>query len=225
EGSGKQGAFRETLWFKKGDVDQMVAEAKAKMAAGKMTPGEGSEALPEDVRPIEDRYVDDGTVTTEDRKKFSLRTGGTAVSLPAVGSSLPGEKMSEHEVIDEIAGSRRTKILVVSAVVAVALIAVLVAMLGSKKERRTEAAAPSAPATAAAQQAKPAPPPAATPPASAAAAAAAAKAAAAPAAAAPPREHTAVVKREDAPARETAKKRTAAARKKAADKSPSKKGR
>jgi eukaryotic-like serine/threonine-protein kinase len=218
EGSGKGSAFRETLWFKKGDVDQMVAEAKAKMA-GKMTPGEGSEALPEDVRPIEDRYVDDGTVTTEDRKKFSLRTGGTATQLPAVGASLPGEKMSEHEVIDEIAGSRRTKILVVSAVVAVALIAVLVAMLGGgKKERRTEGAAPAAPAAAAAQAPKPAPPaPAATPPATAAAAA---KAAPPPAGGAPPpaaaarpaREHTAVAKREDPPAAK--KPRPAAARKK-----------
>jgi hypothetical protein len=77
-------AFRETLWFKRGDVDQMVADAKAKMASRSDT-GE----VPEDVRPLEDRYVDDGTVTTEDRKKFSLRAGGTATACPRRARSCP----------------------------------------------------------------------------------------------------------------------------------------
>ena len=70
-------AFRETLWFKKGDVEHMIAEARAKMAAQGARPGavEGPEVPVEEVKPIEDRYKDDGSVTTEDRKKFSLRTG------------------------------------------------------------------------------------------------------------------------------------------------------
>ena len=84
--AGPGSAFRETLWFKKGDVEHMIAEARAKMAAQGARPGavEGSRCPVEEVKPIEDRYNDDGTLTTEDRKKFSLRTGGTATALPTV---------------------------------------------------------------------------------------------------------------------------------------------
>lgn len=128
-GPGK-GAFRETLWFKKGDVEQMVAEAKAKLAAaGKIAEVD----LPDDARPIEDRYVDDGSVTAEDRSKFSLRSGGTATALPTAGRSIPGEKMSEHDVIHEIAGARRTLILVVAGVVVAALFVLAITRMRSNK--------------------------------------------------------------------------------------------
>ena len=75
----------------------MVAEAKAKVDAAR---GQGqagaapSRRLPaEDAKPLEDRYLDDGTVTVEDRKKFSLRCGRhrhrrcprSAASSPASG--------------------------------------------------------------------------------------------------------------------------------------------
>src|SRR5208283_5056901 len=114
-------AFRETLWFKKGDVDQMVADAKAKQAAaGK--PAAEAELPTDDVRPLEDRYVDDGSVTTEDRKKFSLRTGGTSTAMPAAAVAIPGEKMNERELVEEIGRGRRTAILLIAAVVIVALI-------------------------------------------------------------------------------------------------------
>ena len=36
---GAGSAFRETLWFKKGDVEHMIAEARAKMAAQGVRPG------------------------------------------------------------------------------------------------------------------------------------------------------------------------------------------
>jgi serine/threonine-protein kinase len=139
---GKAAAFRETLWFKKGEADQMVADAKAKLAA---KGAEAEAAAPaEDIRPIEDRYIDDGTVTTEDRKKFSLRTGGTATALPAVGRSVPGEGMSEKDVIDEIAGTRRTMILVLAGVVVAALVVVLMLMMSRKTPKPAPAAAPHA---------------------------------------------------------------------------------
>ena len=124
-------AFRETLWFKQGDVEQLVADAKAKMqAAGKGT-GEAP-VLPEDSRPLEDRYADDGSVTVEDRKKFSLRTGGTATALPAVGTAVPGEKMDENEMVGEISTGRRTLILVIAAVVILALVVVIAMMVKGK---------------------------------------------------------------------------------------------
>jgi hypothetical protein len=126
-------AFRETLWFKQGDVQQMVADAKAKMQSAGKPAAEGIDAISaEDARPLEDRYADDGSVTVEDRKKFSLRTGGTATAMPAVGTHLPGESMDEREIVGEISGTRRTLILIVAAVVVLALIVVVVMMLRGK---------------------------------------------------------------------------------------------
>ena len=153
-------AFRETLWFKKGDVDQMVADAKAKQAAtGK--PGAEAELPTEDVRPLEDRYVDDGSVTTEDRKKFSLRTGGTATALPAAAAAIPGEKMSERDLVEEIGRGRRTAILLVAAVVIVAAIVVVAMMMKGRASKRTLSTSTFPPAAAAVSSS----PPAAVPPA------------------------------------------------------------
>jgi hypothetical protein len=121
-------AFRETLWFKQGDVEQMVADAKSKMQAAGKPPSEAA-VLPDDARPLEDRYADDGSVTVEDRKKFSLRTGGTATALPVAGPEVPGEKMDEDEMVGEISGTRRTMILVIAAVVILALVVVIAMMV------------------------------------------------------------------------------------------------
>ncbi len=124
-------AFRETLWFKQGDVEQMVADAKAKLqATGK--PRAESADIAVDARPLEDRYADDGSVTIEDRKKFSLRTGGTATAVPTVGEHVPGEEINEKEMVGEISGGRRTLILVVAAVVILALVVVVAMMLKGK---------------------------------------------------------------------------------------------
>jgi hypothetical protein len=162
---GKGGAFRETLWFKKGDVDQMVAEAKAKLAAqGKLNPDGTPIEAPEDVRPLEDRYVDDGTVTAEDRKKFSLRTGGTT-AMPRASAHVPGEDMSESDVMQEMAGTRKTMILVVAGVLVAALLVVVIMMMRGKGSSHSSAPTPS-PTLAAPAAAAPAPPP---PPAPAAA--------------------------------------------------------
>ncbi len=124
-------AFRETLWFKKGDVEQMVADAKSKLQAAGKVPVESAE-LTDDARPLEDRYLDDGSVTVEDRKKFSLRTGGTATAMPTAAPSVAGEKMDEREIVGEIGGGRRTLILVIAAVVILALVVVIVMMAKGK---------------------------------------------------------------------------------------------
>ncbi len=124
-------AFRETLWFKQGDVEQMVADAKAKLqAAGRSTADAADVNV--DARPLEERYVDDGSVTVEDRKKFSLRTGGTVASIPTVGDHVPGEQMDEKEMVGEISGGRRTLILVIAAVVILGLIVVVAMMVKGK---------------------------------------------------------------------------------------------
>lgn len=153
EAAAPGGNFRETLWFKKGDVDQMVADARAKMAekAEKAAAGSAASAPVEvavspigaaavhgavlgtptsdsgpaasaEVKPLEDRYLDDGTVTVDDRKKFSLRSGPNTAGHSLRGAAVvPGERMSETEVLEEIGGGRR--MLVIALVVVVGLVA------------------------------------------------------------------------------------------------------
>jgi hypothetical protein len=202
--SGVKPAFRETLWFKRGDVDQMVADAKAKMA----NRPEAAE-VPEDVRPLEDRYVDDGTVTTEDRKKFSLRAGANAAAASSSASKLPGAGMSDQEVMEEMAGPRRTMIWVVLAVVvAAAIVAVIWIMKNRGAEHTGISTEPSANAAVVTPPAPtpapaPAPAPAPTPPPTAAATPTPTPAPAAPAAkpaeppAAPPPAPTVATKQDD----------------------------
>ncbi len=151
----KGAKFRETLWFKKGDVDHMIAEAKAKMGGAAAPPNAlevepevpAAAAAVEDERPIEDRYVDDGTVTVEDRKKFSLRAGGTATALPAVARAVPGERLSEQDMVGEMGGPRRTMILVVVGVLVAAVLGVVFSMMRGKEAEPAKAAA-AAPAAA-----------------------------------------------------------------------------
>jgi hypothetical protein len=182
-GGGQGGGFRETLWFKKGDVEQMVAEAKAKAAAAaaaKGKPAPAADELPaEDAKPLEDRYQDDGSLTVEDRKKFSLRSGGTATALPAVGE-VPGERMSDNEMINEIGGGKKIAIIAVAVVVLIAIVAFVAVSMKGKKKGEGASAEPAAAKveTAAAPAAAPPPAPAAAAPAAAAPAAEAPKAAA-----------------------------------------------
>ena len=131
--------FRETLWFKKGDVDQMVADARAKVAAiADAKKAEVAAAdLPggtDEVKPLEDRYVDDGTVTTADRKNFSLdQSGGTSTKAQSSRKvPIPGERMSDNEVIDEIGGGKRLKIILIAAAAALSLVVVVVLMVRGK---------------------------------------------------------------------------------------------
>ena len=151
-------AFRETLWFKQGDVEQMVADAKAKLQATGKAAAEGP-AITEDARPLEDRYVDDGSVTVEDRKKFSLRTGGTSTAIPTTDPEVPGEKMDEREIVGEISGGRRTLILVIAAVVVLALVVVIAMMVKGKGKASSAGSAAAASSEIAAAKSLPATPP------------------------------------------------------------------
>jgi hypothetical protein len=129
--AGKGNAFRETLWFKKGDVEHMIAEARAKIASPE---GKAPEAPSpaEEVLPIEDRYVDDGTVTSDDRKKFSLRAGNTSAAMPAVRGRVPGERMSDEDVLREVSSSRKVVVILVAIVVVLAAAAAVLTLLRSK---------------------------------------------------------------------------------------------
>jgi hypothetical protein len=77
--------FRATLWFKKGELDALAATDAA-------DDGDGLHPGKIDLLPVEDRYLDDGSVTSADSEAFSLRTGGT-VGLPRLADS--GESRSD----------------------------------------------------------------------------------------------------------------------------------
>ncbi len=63
--------FRETLWFKKGELDAReaarAAEGDDDLAAGAV-----------DLLPGEDRYRDDGSLTRTDSHTFGVHTGKTS---------------------------------------------------------------------------------------------------------------------------------------------------
>ena len=86
----------------------MVADARARVEAAKAKgvavpePEVEAPVVPEEeAKPLDERYVDDGSVTAEDRKKFSLRSGATSTALPTVasGAVVPGDRMSDSEMV------------------------------------------------------------------------------------------------------------------------------
>ncbi len=216
-------AFRETLWFKQGDVDQMVADARAKLDASRAKSGPGAAPVPApepeavvaevEAKPLEERYRDDGTVSVDDRKKYSLRSGATSTSLPTVGGVVPGDRMSAEEMMGEIGGGKRTVIII--AAVAVVLAVVVGMYLAFRGKHVAQSAAALTPVQVPTQPTPPAPPP---PPAAAPAAAAPKPPAAAAAPAAPAEAPAAAADEEQAP-----KAHAPAAKKHAAKKAKGKK--
>ncbi len=90
----KKKGFRETLWFMKGEVEEAANAADEKDLA-KVEAGDGSIADGE--KGLDDRYRDDGSVTTEDRQKFSVKTGQTGM-MPAFQMPTPMEKGTVKDI-------------------------------------------------------------------------------------------------------------------------------
>lgn len=125
---GSKGKFRETLWFKKGELDVAAAEAAAAAAAA----GKEAGADKADSRPMEDRYNDDGTISRADRDKYSLKTGGTQM-MPAIrdpGTADASGKVSERELVGEMKSGRTG--VVIGILVALAVVGGLIAWLASR---------------------------------------------------------------------------------------------
>ena len=100
------------MWFKKGELDEAAAAA------------EGEEAKTRaDELPIEDRYKDDGTLTTADAERLTLRTGATS-AMPVIRGRevVPGERMGEDDLVNELKAGR-TRIFLVA--LGVALVAAM----------------------------------------------------------------------------------------------------
>ncbi len=128
ESDDNKGKFRETMWFKKGDLDAQAAIAAAEERA---RTGKDVSADKADSKPMDERYNDDGSITRGDKEKYSLRTGSTMMmkSMPdPKKASASLSKVSEDELIGEMKGGRGKVIAaIVAALVAIVLIVVLIA--------------------------------------------------------------------------------------------------
>jgi len=118
-GKGTKGKFRETMWFKKGDLDAQAAQqaAEERAATGKDATGDQADSL-----PIDERYKDDGTITRGDKEKYSLRTGATQMmSALNDGDRRAGHstKISEDALIGEMKGGRQVILLAIGGAVIV----------------------------------------------------------------------------------------------------------
>ena len=119
----KKGKFRETMWFKKGDLDTQAAIAAAEERArtGKDVANDKADSL-----PMDERYKDDGSITRGDKEKYSLRTGGTQMMQAVRGDiGAAAAKVSEDELIGEMKSGRR----VVMIAIAIGVIAAIVIVL------------------------------------------------------------------------------------------------
>lgn len=99
-----KGKFRETMWFKKGDLDAQAAVAAAEERARTGKDAANDKA---DSKAIDERYNDDGSITRGDKEKYSLRTGATQMmsAMPDKGKASHSlSKVSEDELIGEMKG-------------------------------------------------------------------------------------------------------------------------
>ena len=66
--------FRETLWFKKGVEAEVACEPAAQVAP--------DEEVTNVLLPVEDRYLEDGSLRPSDSQLFGLHTGTTQAMQP-----------------------------------------------------------------------------------------------------------------------------------------------
>ena len=106
--------FRETLWFKKGELDAQAAQDP-----------EGPGAA--DLLPVEDRYQDDGSVAHADTASFGVHTGQTqGLEMLKVTTELQPVGDVPTEIVGELKRGRLPVIAAIGAsVVAIAAIAFL----------------------------------------------------------------------------------------------------
>jgi serine/threonine-protein kinase len=91
-----KGKFRETMWFKKGELDEAAAAHAAAARTGELVPDKA------DILPLEDRYKDDGTLDRRDAERLSLRTGATGMMQSVRAEPLARKRVSERELVGEL---------------------------------------------------------------------------------------------------------------------------
>jgi hypothetical protein len=126
EPTNTKGKFRETMWFKKGELDQQAAE---KAAEERARTGKDSASDKADSLPIDERYKDDGSITRGDKEKYSLRTGGTQTMKAIKDQPAQSGKVGADELIGEMKAGRNM-IFIAIAVGAIAIAVVVYLLLG-----------------------------------------------------------------------------------------------
>ena len=111
---GAKKGFRVTAWFKRGEIEQELAKTAALQSTTDSLAG----------AVAVEAVVSDASLTSGDHSRLTLDTG----SISGMQSVPPqplvvGQRMSDEEIVAEIGGSHRRKLL---AVAAMALLAALV---------------------------------------------------------------------------------------------------
>jgi serine/threonine-protein kinase len=104
--SSSKGKFRETMWFKKGELDEAAAEAAAKAKP------DANVSIRSDSMEMDERYKDDGSLTSQDKDRLSLRTGATMM-MEALPNQKSGPGVSEKELVSEMTAGRGKIVLAV----------------------------------------------------------------------------------------------------------------
>ena len=123
-GAAVKKGFRETAWFKKGELEEEMNKAAAEASkqdplAG---PAQGAEAI-----------VDDATLTSTDRARLSLKTGRTEMMPVIKLAPVPGGQMSEEEMLAEVDSSKKWKVYAGVIIAIVAVVGVILFFFASGK--------------------------------------------------------------------------------------------
>lgn len=115
EKKASKGKFRETMWFKKGELDAAAAEEAA-------ATGDANAVGKADLLPIDERYTDDGSINQSDADKYSLRTGATSMMQAQRGGATGTQgTVSERELVSEMKGGRNVVIVVIIVAIILAI--------------------------------------------------------------------------------------------------------
>jgi len=112
--SGMEKQFRVTLWFKKGELDAYHAE-QAISHEDTLHPGAA------DLMPVEDRYLDDGSITREDSAMFSIHTGSTQY-VPRLHTYAPDDTDDMRHIVSDLKRGRRTAVAAIATAMAAACV-------------------------------------------------------------------------------------------------------
>jgi hypothetical protein len=111
--------FRETAWFRRGEIEEEMARKAAEMSADDPLAGPAqTEAV-----------VDESALTADDRARLSLKTGRTEMMQAVKPSHLPGERMSEQDVLAEMDGGSRRSLIIGGVVLGVIVVLAAVYLL------------------------------------------------------------------------------------------------
>lgn len=97
-----KGAFRETMWFFKGEVEASLSGEE----------NEDGPIVQETPDELAERYKDDGTLPNDGADKFSLKTGSTQMmdQVEVPDRRVPGKRLNTQQVFADIDRNRRYKV-------------------------------------------------------------------------------------------------------------------